>query len=347
MHILNAHALKTVLDNAEADVCASVRDTYLSYGAGEVVNPPSAFLRFPHRPNARIIALPAHLDREDGMSGIKWIASYPDNVAAGRPRASAVMVLNSATTGEPFAFLEASQISAARTAASAAVGADAMQAGGRQARCLGVVGTGPIAERTVDYLVKLGWEMGAVRVCDLDAERARAFARDLADRGWRIEAVDTDAADTLAACDLVVFGTSATHPHLDDPALLAHRPLVLHLSLRDLSPAMIAAADNVTDDVDHVLSAQTSLHLAEQKLGHRDFVNGPLDGLLRGEVALSRDRPRIFSPFGLGVLDLAVARWVYRRAVEQNRAIEITDFLPVNAAMRPRADPLKLATTGV
>lgn len=181
-----------------------------------------------------------------------------------------------------------------------------------------------------------------------------ALAVVCAARGYRFCCVtDPNASPTNVSLiramggEVVVFATSATRPHLDDPGLLAHRPLVLHLSLRDLSPAMIAAADNVNDDVDHVLSAQTSLHLSEQKLGHRDFVNGPLYGLLRGEVALSRDRPRIFSPFGLGVLDLAVARWVYRRAVEQNRAVEITDFLPVNRAKSPRADPQLLATTGV
>jgi ornithine cyclodeaminase len=48
--------------------------------------------------------------------------------------------------------------------------------------------------------------------------------------------------------------------------------------------------------------------------------------VLRGEVAIGTDRPVIFSPFGLGVLDLAVGLRIHRSAVESGTAIGFEDF---------------------
>ena len=74
---------------------------------------------------------------------------------------------------------------------------------------------------------------------------------------------------------------------------------------------IVLASTNIVDDVEHCLKADTSPHLAEQLTGNRDFVHGTLDDVMAGRVAVPAGRPVVFSPFGLGVLDLAVGRRVY------------------------------------
>src|SRR5712664_2861063 len=161
---------KTVFDiiRAHRDECIGiVRDAYLAHDKGQSVNPHSYFLRFPEKPDCRIIALPAFLGDGFGVAGLKWIASYPANVERGFPRASAVLVLNSYETGYPFAILESSIISAARTAASAALAADWLTGHALRAHSLGIVGPGFIARYVYDFLVDGGWAVHELQLHDL------------------------------------------------------------------------------------------------------------------------------------------------------------------------------------
>ena len=112
------------LQGREQRITELVESTYRLHSAGDSVNPPSYFLRFPDRPSSRIIALPASIGGALRVDGLKWISSFPENVAAGLPRASAVLILNDHETGYPFACLESSIISATRTAALAASATD-------------------------------------------------------------------------------------------------------------------------------------------------------------------------------------------------------------------------------
>lgn len=303
-----------------------IKGAYLAHHRGETVNPNSHFLRFPHKPSARIIALPAWIGGERPVSGIKWIASFPDNLKVGLPRASAVILLNDEETGHPFACLEGSVISAARTAASAALAAETI-VGERRARTLGIVGTGLIARYVYTFLMKTGWGVDRICLFDRDPAEARRFGAAVCERGAHAEvSVVDDVGSLMRRSDVVLFATTASAPGVDDPGLLAHAPVVLHLSLRDLAPSMILAAQNIVDDVEHVMNAGTSLHLTEQQVGGRGFVTGTIAGLLRGEVKVDRARPVIFSPFGMGILDLALAKWVFEAALAEQDVTPVADF---------------------
>src|SRR3712207_4094479 len=80
--------VQSALHGREKEIVELVEATYRLHGAGDSVNPPSYFLRFPDRPSSRIIALPASIGGQLRVDGVKWISSFPENVAAGIPRAS-------------------------------------------------------------------------------------------------------------------------------------------------------------------------------------------------------------------------------------------------------------------
>lgn len=327
LSIINGKTVHDLIHGHRSDCIRIVRDAYLAHAEGKSVNPDSYFLRFPEKPDSRIIALPAYLGKEFDVAGVKWIASYPRNVQRGFPRASAVLVLNSYDTGYPFAILEASIISAARTAASAALAAHWLSGESRRARSLGIVGTGLIARYVYDFLVDTGWEIEEVRLHDLSQAESEKFNMNVCrPRRHRKVTVTSNVSHLVANSDLIVFTTVASTPHVTDPALFEHNPLVLHISLRDLAPEILLKSQNVVDDIDHVMKANTSPHLAERMTGNRDFVTGTLADIMLGRRTVNRDRPIIFSPFGMGILDLAVGKWVYDQAVATGQDLCLTDF---------------------
>ena len=138
----------------------------------------------------------------------------------------------------------------------------------------------------------------------------------------------------IRSSDLVVFATVAGQPHVTELAWFEHSPLVLHVSLRDLAPEILLASANVLDDVEHCLKASTSPHLAEQLTGNRDFLDGTLDDVMAGRVRLPAGRPVGVSPFGLGVLDLAVGKYVYGRGGPRRAAAPYRRVLPRVAPLR-------------
>ena len=319
--------VQSALQGREKQIVELVEATYRVHGSGDSVNPPSYFLRFPDRPSARIIALPASIGGQVRVDGLKWISSFPENVGAGVPRASAVLILNDHDTGYPFACLEASIISATRTAASAAAAADWLSRGRPRPVRVGFFGVGLIARYIHTFLAGSGWSFDELGVYDLSADSAAGFRGYLEQSGTTGQITVHESAESLIrSSDLVVFATVAGQPHVTDVSWLDHNPLVLHVSLRDLAPEILLASANVVDDVEHCLKADTSPHLVEQLTGNRDFLDGTLDDVMAGRVIMPTDRPVIFSPFGLGVLDLAVGKFVYDEVVRAGELHVIEDF---------------------
>jgi 2,3-diaminopropionate biosynthesis protein SbnB len=325
--VISGAQVQHALQGREKQVMEVVEATYRLHGAGDSVNPPSYFLRFPDRPNDRIIALPASIGGQSRVDGLKWISSFPENVAAGIPRASAVLILNDHDTGYPFACLESSIISATRTAASAALAADWLSRGRERPTRVGFFGVGLIARYIHTFLAGSGWSFDEVGVFDLSADSANGFRGYLEQSGTagRITVHD-NAEDLIRSSDLVVFATVASQPHVENVSWLEHNPLVLHVSLRDVAPEIVLASTNIVDDVEHCLKANTSPHLAEQLTGNRDFLHGTLDDVMAGRVTVPADRPVVFSPFGLGVLDLAVGKYVYDEVTRSGELHVIDNF---------------------
>jgi ornithine cyclodeaminase len=327
--IIGAAEVEAALEGREESVLDAVQKAYETHSRGASSLPHSSFLRFPDSGEDRIICLPAYLGDDYQLAGVKWIASMPGNVARGMERASAVMVLNDRVTGRPRAVVEGSIISKQRTAASAALASRVLAPGAPEA--IGFVGCGPINTAVGQFLTTVWPNVGRMMAFDLDPARAEDFGVALLaqrpDGDFRVGAsVD----EVLSECAMVSFATTAITPYVNDLDACLAGATILHVSLRDLKVGAILSNHNIVDDLDHVNRAATSIHLASEQEGHTDFVHSSLGDILLGNAKLPErdDRKVIFSPFGLGVLDLAVAHLVQNTLAEEGGGTLVKSFLP-------------------
>jgi ornithine cyclodeaminase len=329
--ILKGCQVLSLLQGKERELMNVVRSAYEAHLRGQSTLPHSTFLRFPDNSSDRIIALPAYLGDGFDVCGVKWIASFPRNLDAGLDRASAVLIQSSPRTGRPEAIMEGSIISAKRTAASAALAAKYLQPEGSQTTTVGVIGCGLINLEIVRFLLAALPEIKSLIVFDINADRAALFKDKCQSTFARIEMdIVGDIESVLRAAPLVSLATTATAPYISDLSMCAPGSTLLHVSLRDIAPQAILSCDNIVDDADHVCRAQTSVHLAEQLVGNRSFIRCALAEISLGLCPARKDKDGIavFSPFGLGVLDIALGKLVYTLALEKNLGTVIDGFLP-------------------
>lgn len=330
MLMLRGDEIIQLLEHRERDIINTIRDAYVTRDGGGYSLPNCEYLRFPGNTVDRIIPKPAYLGGPFQAAGIKWVSSFPGNLEDHLERASATLILNSVKTGFAEAMMEGSVISAYRTAASAALAADILHAG-KGTDTLGVIGCGPINFEVLRFLLYTRPEVKEILLYDADAHRTRQFqtyCRPFCDD--RTVTLTTHGQRVLEQADIVSIATNAVTPHIEDFAGRGDDLTLLHISLRDLTPQAIALADNIVDDIDHVCSNGTSLDLAARSLGHRCFIRATL-----GEILLGKQPPRsgvgplVFSPFGLGILDIAMGCLVRDLATAANAGTAIEGFQPV------------------
>jgi ornithine cyclodeaminase len=337
LHVITASTVSDILNKNTESLYQIIKDCYVMHDEGGCLIAPSGFLFFPHRPEARIIGLSAAIKPNQKkfkeMSGMKWIASYPKNILNNLPRASAVIILNHPETGFPIACIEGSLISATRTALSAVAGAEYLYNREKYCKSLGIIGTGFIAKNILKYLILLQWGLEEIHLYDTLPSSSKSFYEYAKSLNDNLKIFIHDSQDkVIQSSDLIIFATTERTPNIKDLDLFSHNPCVLHISLRDIASNVILNSINVVDDVEHILAAKTSVHLAyEDNNQDSSFIFASIGQMITGIRTLPSGRRHsiIYSPMGLGILDIAVSQFVYQQSVQSSTFIDIENFISI------------------
>ncbi|MFB6875386.1 ornithine cyclodeaminase family protein [Streptomyces sp. NPDC056323] len=322
----------------DVDIVATVAEALRLHSAGRSELPEEAYLGWttPQGDSARLLAMPGALVQEGRppVIGMKTINASIGNPGRGIPRSQGFTLLLDPETARPLALMEAAYISAMRTAAVTALAVRHLAVA--EPRGLALLGCGALARAHVALLLRTVPTLRHIALYDLAPDRAKSVAHHIASLPGAAD-IETVVADgpreAVRGAELVVPVTTVTQGYIE-PDWLLPGALVCHVSLDDLTEAAVLSADAViVDDWSLVRDDPRRLlgrmHRAGTLLGPDGTprqgvtaragarrVDGTLGDVLAGRHPGRRGQDEIVisNPFGMSVLDVAVADRIHARA---------------------------------
>jgi 2,3-diaminopropionate biosynthesis protein SbnB len=282
-------------------------------GNKDFAQPIKPYLRYRDLKN-RIIAMPAFIGGEFDMAGIKWIASFPDNIRQGIPRAHSVVILNKAGTGQPVAIIDTALLSILRTAAVTGL----MIRYFNKVRPLkevnlGIIGWGPIGQNHLRMVMDLYGDK-ITRIFLYDLRPIDKSAIDFAPRDKIVVTGNWEQAYVDA--DVFITATVSKASYIDKEPKKGS--LQLNVSLRDYKTDILEYVKNsiIVDDWEEVCREKTDIEMMHLEKGLEKKDTKSIIDMVVGNCMADYPAqvPIMFNPMGMAVFDIAVGTYYFREA---------------------------------
>jgi ornithine cyclodeaminase len=300
------------------DCVEAVAAAMRAVSAGRTIMPLRQIMRLPGGQGA-LGTMPGYLGDPECF-GIKLLSLFPGNPAVGLSSHLGLYVLCEAGHGRPVAVMEASSLTAVRTAAASVVATRALARA--DSKVLAIIGTG---EEAVSHIEAFR----AVRPFErlLVWGRNHAASQSLADHARRLGIEDvrvvSSVRQALAEADVVCTVTSSPGPVLFGADVRPGTHLCLVgasiPSCREVDDACVAMSRYFVDyRVSAMAQAGELLHAIGEGVVTEAHVVAEIGEVLEGTVPGRRSDSEVtvYKSLGVAAQDLAAASLVYRRAVE-------------------------------
>ena len=303
-----------------------LRKALLLHADGRTILPAEAqmYWRTGEGEVARSLALPGAVWDARPAIGVKLINSSLSNTIHGMLRAQGFVVIFDADTAYPTAIMEAAYLSALRTASYSALSVRCLCRD--RVRRMAVIGCGAMGEAHVQ-LMSAEQPGATFALYDEIPGRRDDLAAALADEGLSCVGAKT-VAEAVDGAEVIFTVTTATSSYLSY-SWISPGALIAHVSLDDVEPEVVRRADLLlVDDFELVSNDQRRLlgrmfhagellgpggECADKTMPGARRIDGTLADVLRGKLdRRSRQGVVLSNPFGMGILDVAIAAQIVR-----------------------------------
>jgi ornithine cyclodeaminase len=287
---------------------------------GEVTNPLRSVVR-PEGTRHFFGLMPAYRGGGNPAYALKEVCIFPENPKKGLDAHQGAVLLHSAEDGRVLAVMNASAITAIRTAAVSGLATRLLARG--DSTELAIVGTGVQARAHLEAMTAAA-RFERVRVAGRTEAKAQAFVSELAPKyDFRMEAVE-GAEQAVRGADVIVTATNSAEPVIRREWVKpgAHINAVGSCSprMRELDTGTVVASTFYVDRRESALNeAGDYLIPASEGAVGPGHIRAEIGQLLIGEE-LGRSFPEeitLFESQGIAIEDLAAAQFLYRKALEK------------------------------
>ncbi|MBZ0300332.1 MAG: ornithine cyclodeaminase family protein, partial [Anaerolineae bacterium] len=287
-------------------------DALQALSRGEAQNPLRSLMGLPDR-RGLLALMPSFMG--DAM-GVKVISVMPGNHGTEYDSHMGAVMLFEATYGRPLALIDASEITAIRTAAVSGVATRLLAR--EDAGDLAILGTGVQADSHLEAMLEVR-PIRRVRVWSRHADHRAQFAARTQERyGVAVEPAE-DAESAVRGADLICTATSSSEPVLKGAWLNAGAHLnVVGASVRtarEVDSDAMQRAELFVDRRESTLNEAGDVLIPKQEgLIGDDHIRAELGDVLLGTHPgrTSPEAITLFKSLGLAVEDLASAQWIYQ-----------------------------------
>jgi ornithine cyclodeaminase/alanine dehydrogenase-like protein (mu-crystallin family) len=303
---------------------ALMREALTKLARGEVYQPLRTIVR-PADAAGVMGLMPSYVGGEQAAYGLKTVCVFPGNPAKGKDAHQGAVLLFSAETGELLALMNASAITAIRTAAVSGVATDLLAREG--ARDLAIIGAGVQARTHLKAIAEVR-PIERCRVVSRNMDHAREFADEMsASVAFAVQPVQT-VEEAVNGADVIATVTNAREPVVQRQWISEG----VHLNVvgsstphaREVDTATMAASALFVDRRESTINeAGDYLFAMREGVIGPDHIRAELGEVLTGEKPgrTSPDEITLFKSLGLAVEDLAAANYLYRKAKELNAGV--------------------------
>lgn len=316
MIYLNAKSIEAIGINWDKLIDV-IEEAVRCLAADDFAQPVKPYLRYRDLKN-RIIAMPAFIGGPFDTAGIKWIASFPDNIKAGIPRAHSVVILNKAETGEPVGIINTALLSILRTASVTGLMIRYFDNLRRLKDInVGIIGWGPIGR----YHYKMCTEVFGDKISKIFLYDLREIDLSTINSPHKDKTVVVDRwEDAYSDADVFMTCTVSKAPYIDRPP--KRGSLQLNVSLRDFKTDIFPFVKDsiIVDDWEEICREKTDIEMMHLEKGLNEEDTKSIIDVVVGQCMKDyRDGvPVMFNPMGMAVFDMALGSYYLGEANRKN-----------------------------